>query len=248
MHDLSGKTVIVTGGSRGFGRAMTEQIAAQGANVVAIARSDASFNGLGGLDNVTTVAGDVRDEALANELLTRHQPDVVILNAGIVGAMKPIQDQSWEEFSGTWNTDVKSALLWCQQAMKMPLKPGSHMVTISSGAAHGGSPMSGGYSGAKRMQWLMANFFRAECAREGVELRFTTVLPRLSGDTNLSKEAAEAYGGRSGKTASEFLAGLGTPFSSDQMGRAVISLLTAAEYADAKTVNVNGDGIEVIES
>jgi hypothetical protein len=43
-----------------------------------------------------------------------------------------------------------------QAALNQPLKPGSRVLVVSSGAAENGSPMSGGYGGAKRMLWFMA--------------------------------------------------------------------------------------------
>jgi len=58
---------------------------------------------------------------------------------------------SWEDFTAPWESDVKAGLYWLQAAVNLPLEPGSRVLVVSSGAAESGSPMSGGYGGAKRM-------------------------------------------------------------------------------------------------
>lgn len=51
-----------------------------------------------------------------------------------------------------WEIDTKMAFLFCREALKSPLAPGSVVAIIFSGAGSGGSPISGGYAGAKRVQ------------------------------------------------------------------------------------------------
>jgi NAD(P)-dependent dehydrogenase (short-subunit alcohol dehydrogenase family) len=57
------------------------------------------------------------------------------------------------------------AFLFCREALRAPLAPGSVVVIISSGAGLGGSPISGGYAGAKRMQMFLAKYCQAESDR-----------------------------------------------------------------------------------
>jgi hypothetical protein len=66
--------------------------------------------------------------------------------------MASLDEQLWETFSDTWNTDVKAGLYWLQVALATPLPPGSRVLIGSSGAAVSGSPMSGDY--ARRPQAL----------------------------------------------------------------------------------------------
>jgi hypothetical protein len=51
---------------------------------------------------------------------------------------------SWANFTAPWEHDVKAGLYWLQAALNRPLKPGSRVLVVSSGAAENGSPMSGG--------------------------------------------------------------------------------------------------------
>src|ERR1044071_6336898 len=126
-------TAIVTGASRGFGRAIAEALTTAGLTVVGFSR----------------VLGDATDPELAETLIKEHRPDVVVLNAGAVPPLAPIHELTWDEFGRNWQVDVKQAFVWAKAALTAPLAPGSVIVAISSGAALRGSPVSGGYAGAK---------------------------------------------------------------------------------------------------
>ena len=58
--------------------------------------------------------------------------------------MGRLDQLSWADFTAPWETDVKAGLYWLQAALNLPLKPGSRVIVGSSGAAHTGSPLSGG--------------------------------------------------------------------------------------------------------
>ena len=147
----TGSTALVTGASRGFGRAIAAALLATGDRVVAVARSaerlDALHEELG--DRLIPVVADVTDPVVAGTLLDRYQPDTLILNAGAAPLPRPLQEQTWETFSRNWEVDVRHAFHWVREALLLPLRPGSTVVAMSSGAAVAGSPLSGGYAGSK---------------------------------------------------------------------------------------------------
>ena len=76
----------------------------------------------------------------AGTLLDRYDPDTVILVAGASPLMRPLQHQTWETFSVNWETDVRIAFHWLRETLLKPLRPGSRVIVISSGAAVAGSP------------------------------------------------------------------------------------------------------------
>src|SRR5258708_25082984 len=156
MQNLKNQRVIVTGGSSGLGLGVVDALAARGAKIMVVARDAQRLaeveHGLG----VVGAVGDVTDRALAVSLLQEFRPTVLVLNAGAKPPMGPLHEQSWESFSANWNSDVKAGFHWIQEAIRLPLPRGSRVLIGSSGAAVSGSPMSGGYAGAKRMLWLMA--------------------------------------------------------------------------------------------
>jgi len=70
-----------------------------------------------------------------DRIVADAQPDILVLNAGARLPLKPIDDQTWDDFSAIWNTDVKASLVGIQAALKTPMKPGSRVMAMSSGAA-----------------------------------------------------------------------------------------------------------------
>ena len=92
--------------------------------------------------------------------------------------MRPLQQQTWETFSVNWQTDVRIAFHWLREALLRPLQPGSRVIVFSSGAAlnPNGSPLSGGYAGAKATQRFVTAYAQEEARRAGLGITFTTVL------------------------------------------------------------------------
>ena len=62
----------------------------------------------------------------------------------------------------------------------LPLEPGSVVIAFSSGAAVNGSPLSGGYAGAKATIRFIASYAAAESGRNALGITFTSVLPQLT--------------------------------------------------------------------
>jgi NAD(P)-dependent dehydrogenase (short-subunit alcohol dehydrogenase family) len=243
---LQGKIAVVTGGSRGLGRGIVRALVGEGAQVWAIARKPAPLAALAGeLPGLHTRSADITDPAAVAAIVREVRPDIIVLNAGATPHMAPAHEQSWDQFSAVWNTDVKSTLLFAQEAMALPLAPGSTVLIISSGAAIAGSPLSGGYAGAKRMQWLLAGYLQQEARQLGRGIRFLAALPRqLVGDTELGATAAAEYARRAGVSVDAILSRSGAPLTSDVVGRQVVALLTDPSHADRLAVTIGSAGIE----
>ena len=76
----------------------------------------------------------------------------------------------------------------------MPLPPGSRVLVGSSGAAVNGSPLSGGYTGAKRMLWLLAKYANGVSQQKGLGIRFQAIVPQMMvGGTGVGDSGANAY-------------------------------------------------------
>jgi NAD(P)-dependent dehydrogenase (short-subunit alcohol dehydrogenase family) len=143
---------MVVGASRGLGRGIATAFAEAGAAVIAVARTAAPQVDLAGSGGIRQEVADAADARVAASLLDRHEPEAVILVAGATPLIRPLQHQTWEAFSVNWHTDVRIAFHWLREALLKPLRPGSRVIVISSGAALRGSPLSGGYAGAKATQ------------------------------------------------------------------------------------------------
>src|SRR5262249_45147804 len=128
----------------------------------------------------------------------RYGPDALIVVAGASTLPRTLQHHTWETFSVNWNTDVRIAFHWLREALLKPLRPGSRVIVISSGAALQGSSLSGGYAGAKATQRFITAYAQEEASRAGLEITFTAVLPRLTPLTDLGRPAVAAEAARRG--------------------------------------------------
>jgi len=232
--------VIVTGGSRGLGLGIVEALVKRGAGVTVIARKTGPLAELEGRLGVATISGDVTEPGFADRVLVEVRPDILILNAGVVMPLLPLYEQTWETFSAAWEHDVKAGFLWLQAALRHLSR--GRVLVMSSGAAVGGSPLSGGYAGAKRMLWFMADYANACAAEADRDLRFQTVVPmQVVGDTGVGDAAAGAYARRRGITPQAFLAGFGAPLSAREFGEHVATLLADPSHRTPRAFTIKGD-------
>src|SRR5260221_2917555 len=231
---LNVRKASVTGGSRGLGLGLAEALVAHGARVTVVARgADALESGRARL-GVAAISADVTDETAAHRILAEIRPDILALNAGAKPRMGRLDQLSWADFTAPWETDVKAGLYWLQAALNLPLEPGSRVLVVSSGAAVSGSPMSGGYAGAKRMLWIMAKYANGVSERKNLGIRFQAIVPQqMIADTGVGDTGANAYARALGITPDEFLARFGAPMPPREYGEKVVSVLDDPKYADA---------------
>jgi len=247
--NLREKKVVVTGGSRGLGLGLVEALVAHGAGVTVVARDPVALASVRARLGVGTIIGDVTEENAAHRILKEVRPDVLVLNAGAKPPMGRLDQLSWADFSATWETDVKAGFYWLQAALRTPLKSGSRVLVGSSGAAQNGSPLSGGYAGAKRMLWLMAKYANGVSAQRNLGIHFQAIVPlQIVGDTGVGDAGAEAYARAMGIGRDEFLARFGAPMPPRECGEKVVCVLEEAKYAEGVVFGLKGDtGITVLE-
>ena len=228
MNDLSGKTTIVVGASRGLGRGIATAFAKAGAHVVAVSRTAPVFPEPGP-DAIQSETADAADATVAGRLFARYEPQIVILVAGATPYMRPLQQHTWETFSVNWHTDVRIAFYWLREALLKPMPSGSRVVVISSGAAvnPNGSPISGGYAGAKATQRLITAYAQEEANRAGQGITFTAVLPRFAPSTGVGAPAVQAYAERAGQPLEEYLESMGPLVTPEIAGTALVELVQA---------------------
>jgi NAD(P)-dependent dehydrogenase (short-subunit alcohol dehydrogenase family) len=242
MDNLQGQKAVVTGGNRGLGLAMVESLVARGARVTVVGRDAERLTDVSSRLGVDVIRGDVTDEALARSVIGDIRPTLLLLNAAAIPGLAPLHEQTWEGFSRSWNNDVKGVFHWLQHALRLPLSSGSRVLLSSSGAAVNGSPLSGGYAGAKRMIWLMAQYATGLSKELQLGITVQALVPRqIIGETEHGRHAAEAYAKKKGVSVGEFLAGFGAPLSAKQVGEHVVTLLTDPKYEQGIAYGLKGD-------
>jgi len=242
-NTLSGSTAIVTGASRGFGRGIAAALAGAGTRVVGVARGAAELDALRGeFADFTAVTADAADPATARRLIDEYRPRTIVLCAGAAPQMSPLQEHTWESFSQNWNVDVAQAFHWIRYALQRPLAPGSTVVAVSSGAAINGSPLSGGYAGAKATVRFITGYAALESQRAGLGIEFVSVLPGLTPSTELGAKAVAAYAKRQGVGVEEFVQSMQPALTAEQVGKSVLEIATG-QLRDHRAYTLSAAGL-----
>jgi NAD(P)-dependent dehydrogenase (short-subunit alcohol dehydrogenase family) len=227
---IAGTTALVTGASRGFGRGIAIALSRADAQVVGVARDRAALDELraelGG--SFTAVSADAADPTVAGQLIDAYRPAILVLNAGATALPRPIHHHTWQTFSRNWDTDVQHVFNFTREALLTPLAPGSTVIALSSGAALRGSPLSGGYAGAKAAIRFLTAYAAEESARAGLGIRFVSVLPQLTAATALGSVYVAAYAVRQGGGAGASVGDQGPALTQELVGQAITGLVAGS--------------------
>ena len=245
---LRDKNVVVIGASRGLGRTIVAEVYAEGARVLAVARSAEPLKQLASeLPGVQILALDATSKDAPRQVFETLTPDVLVVCAGAIPHMAPLVEQNWEQFSRNWNSDVKLSLLFSQAALTTPLPSGATVIFISSGAAVNGSPLSGGYAGAKYMQMFLASYAQKESNLLHLGLRFLALVPGgIIPTTDVGKVAVEAYASSLGLSSADFIKNRQVKPTAEDVANAVVECASDSQERAGKAFLVSEAGIKLL--
>ena len=140
MTDFTGKTVLITGASRGLGNAIALDMAAKGAHVLACARASDALTQLGEkLGSQATVwAEDATDDALLRRIESAPRIDILVNNLG-TNRPKPIADVSDDDLDIMLNMNLRAAYRITRAVLKV-MPNGGNIINMSSQMGHVGAP------------------------------------------------------------------------------------------------------------
>lgn len=178
LVDLKGQTAIVTGASRGIGRAIAVKLAACGARVVGVARTlealqatrDAIVAAGGEFEGYAADVAKAEDvKRVVDEVEAKHQKiQILVNNAGITkdGLMLRMEDEAWDQVI---DVNLKGTFLWCRAvgAVMMRGRYG-RIVNISSVSGLRGNPGQANYSASKAGVIGMSQTIARELASRGI--------------------------------------------------------------------------------
>jgi NAD(P)-dependent dehydrogenase (short-subunit alcohol dehydrogenase family) len=251
-HRDAGAAVVIGGGS-GVGRATVLALAAEGRRVWAVGRTPAPLESVArvaeGRGTVVARALDATDGPALDRLIDEADPDLVVLSAGARARLALVHQQTWEDFSAPWQTDVKIAFQLGQTAIRRPLRAGSQVIIVSSGAGLGGSPLSGGYAGAKRTQMFLAGYLQRAADAAKVGVRFLALVPKqLIAGTEIAAAAADAYASLAGITREKFMERFGAPLTAADVARTIVQIARGelGREGNINVLGVTGTGTEAL--
>ena len=247
-NPLQGKNVVVLGASRGVGREIVRRAHAEQASVLAVARGRESLESLAHeRAGVRILTLDASRPDAPQQVFEAMIPDVLVICGGAIPATAPLQELSWTEFAAPWEADVRMSFLFCGHVLRTPLAPGSSVILISSGAGLGGSPISGGYAGSKRMQMFMAGYCQKESGRLGLGIHFSALVPmRIMPETELGQTAVKGYARYLGIEPTDFIEGMRDRQSTHHVADAVIRVATGQIDVKDAVLAVTADGVSPV--
>jgi 3-oxoacyl-[acyl-carrier protein] reductase len=242
MFDLSGKVALVTGASRGIGRATAQRLAEQGATVIAAARGDhaagcvADITGRGHRAEALSV--DVTDasalERVPAGIIERHgRLDVVVSNAGIARDQLLIRMKR-AEWDAVLATNLTATFVLAQAAMRPMLKQrGGRIIAVSSVVGQMGNAGQTNYAASKAGLVGFVKALAREVASRGITVN--AIAPGMI-DTDMARALADK---RQGDWSAQIPLGrLGT---ADEIAAAACFLASdEASYITGHVLAVNG--------
>ena len=241
------RVVLVTGASRGIGRAIAGRFAEQGATVVVHyvnndAAAQSTLSGLPG-DGHLAVSADLADpaavESLVAQVVAAHgRIDVLVNNAGIYES-HPVLSTSYAEWRESWRRTIDTNLIGPANLIHevvphMVANGGGRIVNVSSRGAFRGEPEHTAYGASKAGLNSLGQSLAQELAPHGIYI--TTVAPGFV-ETDM---AADLLAGPAGD-AIRAQSPLGRAATPDEVARVVVFLATpGAEATTGAVVDVNG--------
>jgi NAD(P)-dependent dehydrogenase (short-subunit alcohol dehydrogenase family) len=182
---LAGKVVMITGGSRGVGRAIGLRLAGQGASVALMARDGARLRDtVGEIErfggSALGLVGDVADPDAMERCVEQIERKLggldVLVNNAAIGRYGPVADFSVDDWRRLIDTNLTGVFLTTRAALPaIRRRGGGHVIAISSGAGRRGYPNMSAYCASK---FGLQGFMESLAAElEGEPIKCTTLMP-----------------------------------------------------------------------
>ena len=246
MFNLSGKVAVITGSSRGIGRAIAEAMAALGAKVVVSSRNLEPCEAI--VHDIRAQGGEAhaiacnigrKDEvtALVEKTRAHYGPiDILVCNAAVNPAFGPMSKLTDDAFDKIMGSNVKSNLWLCNLAIpNMAAKGGGAVIIISSIAGLRGSEVIGAYGISKAADFALARNLALEWGPKNV--RVNCIAPGLI-KTDFARALWEDEDRLAKRNAATPLRRIGTP---DEIGGIAAFLASpAASFITGQVIVADG--------
>ena len=239
---LSGKVALVTGASRGIGKAIARAYADAGASVLLSSRKqdalEAAAAEIGGdVDVVAANAGDPAQAATAVDRCVERFGglDILVNNAATNPYFGPMMEIDLERYDKTWDVNVRGPLVWTQLAWRAAMaERGGSVINIASVGGLSVEPGIGIYNATKAALIHVTKGLAAELAPS---VRVNAIAPGLV-KTDFAKALWDTPAGEERASSGTPLRRLGEP--DDLAGAAVYLASRAGAWTTGQTLVVDG--------
>ena len=227
---MGSKLAVVTGASSGIGAATTRRLAADGYDVIAVARRADRLAALAAETGARSAVVDITDEAAVQALAAQVEAcDVLVNNAGGAFGLAPVGEADDADWRRMWDVNVMGTMRVTRALLpKLEASGDGVIVTVTSTAAHGVYEGGGGYAAAKHAERAVSETLRLEVF--GKPIRVVEVAPGMVATEEFS---FNRLGGDRTK-ADAVYAGVPGPLSADDVADCIA-------WAATRPWNVNVD-------
>ena len=224
--DLDGKVAVVTGGTKGIGRAIAEALLEHGARVVIGARTESDVEQVSG-ELGERARGAVCDVRVADDCAALLETavdafgglDILVNNAGL-GVFKPVEEMSVDEWDQVQETNVNS-LFYCSHAAIPHLKERGDAWIINIGSLAGKNPFPGGaaYNASKFALIGFSEALMQEIRHDGIRVSY--IMPGSVATDGFGRDKADHW-----------------KIQPEDIGKIVLDLLATPERTNPSRVEV----------
>ena len=246
MFKLDGKVALITGSSRGIGRAIAEAMAAQGARVIVSSRTGETC------EAVVAAIRDKGGEALAIPCDVNHRHeldalveqslkacgriDILVCNVGVKPHLGPLAEITDEAYDRIMDTNVKHTLWLCNQVLpQMADRQNGSVIIVSSNSGFKGTGRLGAYAISKAAEMQLTRNLAVEWGDRNI--RVNCLAPGII-RTDFSRATWEDPERYAAAVSSSPLRRIGEP--QDVAGAAVFLASGSAEFITGETVVIDG--------
>ncbi|MEV6603918.1 SDR family oxidoreductase [Kutzneria sp. NPDC051319] len=173
MISLHGRTVLITGGSKGIGRGIATAMAAAGARVVVNygrdrPAADNVVEALGGA--AVAIRADVSKAADVRRLFAEAGPVDVLVNNAAAFSFQPVEDVTEREFRRQYDTNVLGPLLTTQEFLKQAPETGGSIINVTTAGVSTNSPGGALYTSTKAALTTLTRIAAKEFGARGIRV------------------------------------------------------------------------------